>query len=253
MGDMLSITLHLIFSLFLYNIFITVFFIGLKMGALEATAWAAVVTSPILCCFYAADQRKREIRPEIGFRFHGCLVWIVLFSLGLCYLGNYLVDALGLVRLSQAYKEASESLYSAPFPFQLLASGLIIPAAEELIFRGMVFAPIRDRLPFFPAAFLSALLFGLYHGNLPQGVYAFLLGLAAAWLYERCQTIAAAYFFHASANLFSICMTNIEWLGEAPERMNRLGKNLDLVVFGAAAVLGIIRISCKNKKKEELV
>lgn len=249
---MVSITLHLIFSLFLYNIFSTVFFICLKMGVLEATAWSAAVTSPILCCFYLADQKKRGIHPGIGFHFHGCLVWIVILGLGMCYLGNYLVNALGLIPLSKAYKEASASLYSMPFPFQLLASGLIIPVAEELIFRGMIFAPIRDKLPFFGAALLSALLFGLYHANIPQGVYAFFLGLTAAWLYERCKTIAAPYFFHASANIFSICMTNIAWQNTLKERLNQMGEYLELAFFGAAVIFCVIRISCKNSKKEEL-
>ncbi len=53
---------------------------------------------------------------------------------------------------------------------------LIAPLVEEGIFRRGIYAVFRRWLGVTPAAFLSALAFGLYHGNWIQGIYGFVLG-----------------------------------------------------------------------------
>ena len=47
-----------------------------------------------------------------------------------------------------------------------------------------IYAVFRRWLGVTPAAFLSALAFGLYHGNWIQGIYGFVFGLLLAWGYE---------------------------------------------------------------------
>ena len=49
---------------------------------------------------------------------------------------------------------------------------------------------------------LSALLFAVLHGNLVQGVYAFVLGVYFAWLMERYGSIKVPILGHMSANFF---------------------------------------------------
>ena len=59
-----------------------------------------------------------------------------------------------------------------------------------------------------PAAAMiwSALVFGVFHGNLVQGVYAFLIGLFFAWLMERTQRILVPMLGHMAANLFIVLL-----------------------------------------------
>ena len=66
----------------------------------------------------------------------------------------------------------------------LLLPLLIAPLVEEGIFRRGIYAVFRRWLGVTPAAFLSALAFGLYHGNWIQGIYGFVFGLLLAWGYE---------------------------------------------------------------------
>lgn len=63
--------------------------------------------------------------------------------------------------------------------------GIAAPLSEELLFRGILFERLRMALPFFWAALGSAAFFGLVHGNWAQGIYATLMGLILAWLYEK--------------------------------------------------------------------
>ena len=62
--------------------------------------------------------------------------------------------------------------------------GIIAPAAEEMIFRWLIYLRLRDWLKMPVAAVISGLIFGIYHGNIVQGIYASILGTAFAWILE---------------------------------------------------------------------
>ena len=105
-------------------------------------------------------------------------------SVGLAYLANgatlLLTGLLGRLR-GAAVVNPVESIGLYPLPLQLLLAGLIAPAAEELLFRRLLLRRLRPYGERF-ALVASALCFGLFHGNLNQFFYAFLLGLVLAEL-----------------------------------------------------------------------
>lgn len=76
------------------------------------------------------------------------------------------------------------------------------PMMEEAVFRLGIYGLLRRKLRPKAAAFLSALAFGFYHGNMIQGLYAFLLGFVLAWGYEKCPwgKYRMAVLMHAAAN-----------------------------------------------------
>ena len=59
------------------------------------------------------------------------------------------------------------------------------------------------------AVVISAILFALYHMNVVQGVYAFIIGLILGFLYLKTNTIWAPIAFHVCANLSSVIMTGL--------------------------------------------
>lgn len=84
----------------------------------------------------------------------------------------------------------------------------VIPAiVEETIFRGVVYNTYSKRKPIV-GIFLSALLFGLMHGNFNQMPYAFFLGIVMALLMEACDSIIAPMIVHFTMNASS---TLISW------------------------------------------
>lgn len=50
------------------------------------------------------------------------------------------------------------------------------------------------------AIVVSGVLFGVYHGNLVQGIYGCCMGILMAYLYEETQAFCIPVLFHASAN-----------------------------------------------------
>ena len=89
----------------------------------------------------------------------------------------------------------------------LLYGGFLIPLAEEMIFRGLIFRWLRQRFDFWPAAFISAAAFGAAHIRPDQVIIAGLLGLALAWLYEKSRSLAPAILMHQTYNSLVLMMT----------------------------------------------
>lgn len=88
--------------------------------------------------------------------------------------------------------------------YELLGSCLLIPVAEELIFRGVVFKRLKLYIGAVPAIIFSALIFGIMHVNLVQCLYAAVLGLGLALLYEKTNLFCIPVIGHIAANLVAV-------------------------------------------------
>ncbi|MCP9470523.1 MAG: CPBP family intramembrane metalloprotease [Nitrospira sp.] len=91
----------------------------------------------------------------------------------------------------------------ATLTVSLLEYLVFAPVFEEFAFRGLLFATLRRRLPFAPAALVSAGIFAAAHG---YGVIGFLSvwwsGILWAWVYERTGSLLPGMVAHAANNLF---------------------------------------------------
>ena len=57
------------------------------------------------------------------------------------------------------------------------------------------------------AIFVSAMVFGMYHMNAVQGIYAFLLGCIIAYAYEYFGDFRIPIVIHVIANVLAYCLT----------------------------------------------
>ena len=101
--------------------------------------------------------------------------------------------------------QTQEQLRSAPLWLAVAGLCLIVPAAEELIYRGLMYGRLKKILSAPAAALLMALLFAAGHGNVIQLLYAFPAALAMAWLTQK-SGLAAAVLFHVGANLAAVLL-----------------------------------------------
>ena len=102
---------------------------------------------------------------------------------------------------SDKYEAVKQIQYSVPVILGLLLYGVISPLVEEIVFRGILFNRIRRFYEAKKAVLFSALLFGAFHGNMPQFVYGTCMGVLIALCYERSRSFYAPLFFHMAANV----------------------------------------------------
>ena len=154
------------------------------------------------------------------------------------------------INLFATYESVSEVIYSGSVFVQILAAAIAAPLVEELLFRGLIFKRIRARFGFAAAAIWSALIFGIIHGNFVQFLYAFIIGLFLAYVYEKFKTIWASVIFHAGANFIAVIVTfitNDEELGVP------LGLYVLIIVTELVATFAILWVIETRFKREEIV
>ena len=81
------------------------------------------------------------------------------------------------------------------------------PVFEELAFRGLLFAILRRKFRFLPAALMSASIFAIAHGYGLVGFISVLWsGLLWAWIYEKTGSLLPGILAHAMNNLL-VCLS----------------------------------------------
>lgn len=126
----------------------------------------------------------------------------------------------------QETNEASAALFMGSPALVILATSIITPISEELLFRGLllnvkfpynVIAKRRGvdvldekdaNLAFFWAALIQAFLFGFSHGSLIQGAYTMVMGFLFAYINRKEGSLLPSIFIHSGLNMFA-AMTNI--------------------------------------------
>lgn len=126
----------------------------------------------------------------------------------------------------------------------MIYSVLLAPISEELIFRGVTYKLARRAFPFWIANIIQALLFGIFHMNMLQGCYTFILGLVLGYICEKGGSIYHVILFHFLFNLWGT--TASQWLIVDNEMVQGL-----IIIFGAIVgmVGGLLLFNKGNRNK----
>lgn len=180
---------------------------------LAFTLISAAATLPIVIWFYQSDEKKRNAQHVFRKEGVSCSMtdWLLISITGIsgCIALNHMVRMLSPILLTESYKNAAQTLYSDNGILQLATIVFVVPALEEIIFRGLIFGRMREWSRFGISAIVSALIFGVYHGNLYQGVYAFLFALILCMVYEKYGSLRTVIYMHGIVNATSLAATKL--------------------------------------------
>lgn len=179
-------------------------------NALYITIGRTVILMPFLMLFM-----KRDVNYDIYLERHKeyegynrkWLLMMIPVGVGAAIGFNGLISLSGIANYSKNYQDIENIVYSGNLAIQILASGIAAPLAEEFLFRGLLHKRIRHFLKPIPTMIISSMVFGLIHGNIVQFVYAFLVGMLLAYVYEKFKTIWAPVIMHAAANTSAVLLT----------------------------------------------
>lgn len=140
--------------------------------------------------------------------------WAVLIWTALLALGSIpLADALSsLTNVKMPAEELQLLTTLVTHPWGWIAVGVLVPIAEEMVFRGAILRTLLNLCGHrwrWGAIVLSALLFGLAHGNMAQLLNATLLGWLLGWLYYRSGSIAPGIVFHMVNNSVAVLLVRL--------------------------------------------
>lgn len=199
-----------------------------KAGLITLISDLAVLV--ILTVFFLV--RKKKPLAEAGLvRTEPACVGAACAAAPLLYAAVTLVMSLLPEAWLESYIDASAALTQDDV-FTILATVVLAPITEEVIFRGLIFSRLERAMPGWLAAVLSALAFGLCHGQPVWMAYAFVLGLVFAFLRLRTGSILPSMLAHF---IFNGISPVAQRLGDAGA-----GDGLILIALVVLGVLGCV-------------
>ncbi len=246
--------------------------IGLGLTEQEASAYMLeaynqnigivlmIVHGMFLLCFgiwyYFGCGRPKMCSPAkvLGGR---CIPVVVILAFGMSLLSNAFVFLAQYImpEAVEAFAKMAEAAGLGENILTIIASILIAPIGEELVCRGVVYHYAKKvvadmsnrRVAFWIANAIQALMFGVFHFNLIQGIYAFVIGLGLGWLRERYKSLYPAMLAHAVVNFVSTYVMEYP-LSLVPETFVA---GLVVLVVSVLICAGGIKLECTRKVENE--
>lgn len=132
-----------------------------------------------------------------------------------------------------------------------IATVILAPVSEEIVFRGLTMRILeKTGWKFWVVNVLQAVLFGVEHLNLVQGIYAFVLGLALGYICKKTDSLWGSILAHS---VFNISGT---WIVSAVFPESEAGE-IGILKLAVVAVVSIVAVfvgyKMISKKDREVV
>lgn len=136
------------------------------------------------------------------------LIGIVL-QIGAAYLLEVITELTEIPDdVQSSYNEVYEAL-TVMTPGMITYVAVVAPALEEAIFRLGLIGMGRKFMPFWAINIIQSVLFGIYHGDLIQGAYAFVLGIILGIIFEFMGGYVASLITHMAINIAGLYIAPI--------------------------------------------
>lgn len=200
--------------------------------------------------FFYFAVRRIPLSQGVPFQKAGFLKILACVFLGsaVCMLANFPANL--IISLEQAMGFSGNipdmPLNDDPAVLSLYVLCVVIipPVVEELMFRGMVLQGLRRFGDGF-AVVASAALFGLYHGNLAQTVFAFFCGLVMGFVVVRTNSLLPSILIHALNNAAAVAIQLVERYRGADVAL--LVGNIRAAVLLALGILSVVYLLLRDR------
>lgn len=152
-------------------------------------------------------EKKESFRERLHYnKIKPSTLVYVLFFTWLSMPLTTLINAISMLFVDNTIVEMTDIILNVSFPLMLFLMAVVPAAVEEFVYRGITYGGYRKSGTKFMAVMLSALMFGIMHMNLNQALYAFVIGILLALLFEATNSIFATMLFHFIYNAQSCCL-----------------------------------------------
>ncbi|WP_291582664.1 CPBP family intramembrane glutamic endopeptidase [Clostridium sp. UBA6640] len=131
----------------------------------------------------------------------------------------------------QAMNEILDPLTKENLFIMILVIGIVAPLVEEFLFRGVIYRTLSKNISIPVTIIIQGILFGIYHGNLIQGVYASLLGIIFGFITYKTQSLWPVIITHMTNNTIVVIIPTI---------MGDIYNTTSCIMFIIIGLIGII-------------
>ncbi|MDR0223169.1 MAG: CPBP family intramembrane metalloprotease [Oscillospiraceae bacterium] len=177
---------------------------------------AVIYTVPLLIFGCAFRGRLNFKKRGIPYEFKP--YWVFLFfaaGYAFVYVSNIISNILAEVLRPVFGGDGLRNVFESVMPkndtqtlIMFASVGIIAPVCEELIYRRFLLNHLR-RYGDLQAVIITALLFGFFHGNLTQFLYATMGGLVLGFVAVKANSVVPAMVVHSLNNTFDLAVRRL--------------------------------------------
>ncbi len=203
--------------------------------------------------YYLLCYRKKQFRQKWTAVLNGKATGLaVLLGISMCVFTTQLVQVASYLvpQIINDFYRLMEQVGIGSSGLLIVATVLLAPIGEELLCRGVIqYYAGKVSRRFWIVNIIQALMFGIMHGNLVQGFYAFLIGLVLGWLRYKYDSLLIPMVIHFVLN-FSTTFWLGQLLDQLPKRLWVDGLVLLAAMGVTAAGLVLVEKSVKKPSQE---
>ena len=161
------------------------------------------------CAIIYIFVMKISIRKDMQYKFIGMKDIILSLLTGYLLIPITLfLNSLTMLFSKNYLNTSVQGMMEYPYIVQIILVAVIPPLVEEFVFRGMFYGTYR-KCGILKAALVSGVVFGIFHMNINQFAYAFVVGIVLAYMVEATGSIWASVCAHFAVNTYSITVVQI--------------------------------------------
>ncbi|WP_375769143.1 CPBP family intramembrane metalloprotease [Archangium gephyra] len=212
----------------------------LRSHALFRSALEMVVYGLTLGLAIRVGLRKKSLalveRPALKFTRVPVSILVMVCALTICM--GFIIDPITALIPTPEWFEQMMGEALRPNLFSFVSVVLLAPLLEELLFRGIILDGLLKNHSPAKAIAGSAVLFGVIHLNIWQGIAGLLAGLFLGWVYWKTRSLVPCILIHATHNLLAFVVTM--YAGVEATGAEVLGMTSRLALFAGA--LGLFTV-----------
>lgn len=203
-----QILIPLFTYLFIYQISAAIFnaLVPAGWGSLICLTFAALFTLPFSLYQY---KKALVVRPSKEFDLKDIKIDTGLIALTVLsgILINIIISHTALIHISGGFSQADSQLADGTVPLMILTEALLVPVLEEIVFRGIIASLLYQWYGYAVSMIISSLFFGIFHFNIVQFLYSFIMGLFLSFSIDKTRKIWIPIVSHCLLNLSVIIFT----------------------------------------------
>ena len=176
----------------------------------------------LICIWLFFKLRKKPLTTEI--QLYKCsikkVLIVSLFGCSYCFISSLVLGMLPFPESMMESFQMSHDTLSLGNPFvNFISVAILGPVVEEVFFKGLIYTRLKEGMPTIVAAILSAIMFGVMHGEIIWILHAFIVGLVFVWIFEKTKSLWPCIVIHIVNNSISQLTENmpeasatVEWL-----------------------------------------
>ena len=139
------------------------------------------------------------------------LAFITTLAIAGFFLANIIAGVVSAVipGSGESFESLMDSIYGEGNVLGTIATVLLAPIAEEIVFRGLLVKNAKKVFGLTGCMVLSGIAFGIYHFQPVQSIYAIPLGMILAYLAYKYNSIIPAILAHAINNSIAVFLPKI--------------------------------------------